>query len=194
LHAPGDLVPRYRDFRRLRNLEAFPQLTPYPFDPREKTFNAEGSIENRHIQSVSVDKIQTIGIKVYGANAQATADATPENAEYDTVAGNQGFAEPTGTFSTVTIPRDGAYDIVVSTEWEANSTGRRTVLIEINGTGVEGDVRMAENTSRSSVHAIRFLTAGDTVGVEYTQTSTGALDVNGGEDDRSLTVVYRGQF
>jgi hypothetical protein len=194
LHAPGDLVPRYRDFRRLRNLEAFPQLTPYPFDPREKTFNAELSIENRHISSVSAEKIVNIGIKVYGANAQETADATPEDAEYDTVAFNQGFEDPGATFGTVTVPRGGAYDITVSTEWESNDTGRRSTLIEINGTAVEGDVRHANNTSRSTVHATRVLEEGDTIGVNYTQTSTGALDVNGGEDDRSLTVMYRGMF
>lgn len=183
-----------RDFRPLRALDSWPRLNPEPFDPRTKTFIPEKSIEARHVASVDPKAIQNVGIKVYGAANQATADTTPEDAEYDTVAFNQGFEDPGATFSTVTVPFDGGYDIYVSTEWENNGTGRRVVLIEINGSSVEGDVRVANNTSRSAFSVFRVLSAGDTVGVNYTQTSTGALNVAGGEDDRSLTVMFRGQF
>lgn len=185
-------MPRPKQFRPLRNFKPFPTLNPIPFDPRSNPFIPEQSITANKIREVSPLSVQNIGIKVYGASAQSTADDVAEPGEYDTVVFNQGFEEPSGTITSIAVPYDGVYGIGVSTEWADNNTGRRVVFVTINGTNSEGDVRTAQNTTRSTIYVTRRLTAGDTVGTSYRQTSTIALDINGGEDDRSLSVFFLG--
>ena len=109
---------------------------------------------------------------------------------FNTVVFNQGFAPPAATFTTISAPYAGIYLMQAAVEWANDSTGGRLVSFEINGTELEGERKRADNTSRSTVTAVRNLAEGDTIGLHVEQDTGGDLDVVAGEDNCSLSVIF----
>jgi hypothetical protein len=148
-------------------------------------------ITSDNIRDVSSTKLRGIGIKVYASANQAIATSSATSVTFDTVVFNEGFAAPAATFTDVAVPFDGVYIVGLASEWGTFSdAGERQVSADINNVVVEGDRRDSANVSRSAVAFIRRLTAGDTVGKTVFQSSGSDLNIIGGEDNNSLTVVF----
>lgn len=187
-------------FRPLRKLDQFPALNPYPFDPRLKTFNAEQSIESQHIKSVDPRAVKNIGIKVYRSSDQTgVVDSTDTDVVFNTVAVNQGFVAPTAaTFTTVSIPYPGLYEISGLCEWAVTGLSYDGALwIAINSSKKEGSSQAGNRIRvRNNVSAVRRLSEGDTVGLvaQHADSAAANRTLQGGEDNLALTIIFQGQF
>jgi hypothetical protein len=115
---------------------------------------------------------------------QSINDATPTfiafNTEtYDTDSYHDNATNPT----RLTIPDDGWYVVAGSAVFASNATGYRRLQIFLNGIGFVGRPAALQNavsgiaTSISVTSAAVFLSAGDYLEFEVTQTSGGALNV-----------------
>jgi hypothetical protein len=171
----------------------FPAVNPIPVDPQVTGYIPPGSVSNAQLAfGLDVRKFQGVGIKVYRSTDQVISDATTTNVTFNTVLTRHGFADPGASFTTVTAPYAGAYLILSQEEWEANGTNRRLSWIYVNGVQRERDTRngTASNTTGVALPAMRILAAGDTIGVQVRQTSGGNLNIIGGADSSSLTVIF----
>lgn len=184
-----------RSFPPVRPYRQFPAVNPKTFDPRESIFIPDLSVDDAKIEEMSPRKLRGIGIKVYLAAAaqEITAGAAGEDITFDGIVFNEGFAPPGATFTTVTIPYAGVYDLQAAIQWESDSNGNyRKVFFEVNGTEVEGDLRVPINSTRCTLSATRRLSAGDTVGLHVEHDSTtDPLEMTNGEDNCSLTVIFQ---
>lgn len=167
-------------------------VNPTPTPPTNVSTIPAGSItDDKLAGGISPLKISGVGIKVYlsAANQTITTGAAGEDITFDTVAFNQSFEDPGASFTTVSIPYTGVYLLQAAVEWSNVDTGGRTVIFEVNGTEVEGERKKANNTSRSTVTAVRQLSAGDTVGLHVEHDVGADTDVENGEDNCSMTAL-----
>jgi hypothetical protein len=141
-------------------------------------------------------KLQLFGAKVYVSANQATADAVAELLVFDTAVFDQGALHTGSTWTVLTIPFDGVWSVIAQVTWESNSTGDRQVFLQVNGVNLDGCAhnRAAAVRTRQNVPVARRFEAGDTIGVSVTQSSTGNLDVIGGENNASLSAVFMGSI
>lgn len=80
--------------------------------------------------------------------------------------------------SQLTVKVPGVYSLTFAVSWGTSSTGRRTCLIEVDGTAVAADRRMgisAGNTSQSA-HVELELAIGAVIKAQVVQASGGALN------------------
>lgn len=171
----------------------WPAINPLAQDTRVTPNIVAGSITNDKLAGgISPTKFQGVGVKVYNTAVEEIADSTTTDlSSFDTVVFNQGFQAPSATAANpITVPFSGVYLIQLSTIWENNNTGGRTVRVTINGSTTEEDGRGANGTTGSFLTAVRKLTAGDTVGKQVRQSSGGPLDVAAGEAENSIAVIF----
>jgi hypothetical protein len=185
------------DFAPVRPFGEWPSLEVVSTDTRQSLYIPDGSIHDRHIADVDPSKIAMRGIKVYNAAAaNSIANATDTTVNFDTVSFVNDFDSPTGTFTTVTIPRDGIYLVIGTIEWAAGDKAR-SVWLYVNSAKKDGDSRSSDADSmatRQTITSARKLTAGDTVALRVRQNDSGlgAISISTGEDNCALTVLYLG--
>jgi hypothetical protein len=183
-------------FRPVRPFKDWPSFEPKAFDPRDATFIPSSSISDEQVNRISPRKLRLVGIKVYNAAASnSIATGTDTTVTFDTASYAQGFNEPSGaTFTTITVPFDGVYQLIADVEWAAGTMGR-SVWFYINSTKTEGDTRSSDADSiamRASLTTARVLIAGDTLALRVWQNSGGNLSVNTGESNCALAANYLG--
>jgi hypothetical protein len=189
-------VARTKPFRAVRPLKPFDSVYPIPFDPRTPTFIPSGSVANEHVNDVSSRKLTLFGIKVTRSTTQSIPDSTSPAISYDTVIFREGFAAPAASFTAVRIPYTGIYRITCIVEYAADADGFRNIALEIDSDGTfrEGQRLPATATGvwRGSFATDRKLTANQTVGIITTHNAGAATNINAGEDNNALSVIYVG--
>lgn len=107
--------------------------------------------------------------------AQSATSGVPLTVQFDTVAfDNWGMASMPG--SVITILETGLYKISAFWPWNTNATGLRTLIVGVNGTGIEFDGR--PSGAGLLAQSITFdypCTASDQIGMTVNQNSGGAL-------------------
>jgi hypothetical protein len=181
-------------FRPVRPLKPFGPTNPVPFDPRTSTFIPELSIDDVHVRNVNARKLSTFGVKVFRSTAQTIADATPTNIAFDMTAFDQGnFFDASVDDETLTVPFTGIYHVTAFVEFETNTTGDRRLTIVVDGTNDVSAATPAPNLPwRNVATAPMLLEAGTTLQAEVSQTSTGNLDINMGEENNFLSAILAG--
>ena len=180
-----------KDFRPVRPFREWPEFEAQPFDTRASTFIPDLSVDTAKVRELSVRRVKGIGAKIYETNAQTIpASATEATVSFDTTAFYEGTDAPASDL--ITIPYDGVYLLSANLEW-AGAAGETFAWLYINSAKKEGDARSDASSvsTRVSLTTVRKMTAGDTVGVRVKQTNGVATrDINGGEDNCSLSVVF----
>lgn len=169
----------------------WPILNPQTQDVNVTPLIPTNAISSDMVRDLSVLKLQGIGIKVYRSTNQTIATGTPTDITYDTVIFNRGFQDPGATFTTLTVPFDGVWEIAAALEWGSNATGYRDARLTVNGSIVERDSRNATNGIATcvSLTVIKRLTAGDTVKMNVNQNSGADRTISGTEDGNSLSLA-----
>jgi hypothetical protein len=172
----------------------WPALNPKPVDTRVTPNIPAGSVTNDQLaDGISPLKLQGIGAKVYNSATQSTADGTPEFLAPDTAAFDEGAFWDSTDPTKLTAPYDGVYIFTAYADFVADADGNRIGKLYVNGVSqvvkTENSVG-GGNPTQVLVSVPIKLTAGDYVQFEVTQSAGGALNVNAGEDDNFLSLVF----
>lgn len=189
-------MPRTREWGPIRRFpNEWPPLNPEPLDPTEYPFIPDQSISAANlVGEIPPEKLQLRGIKVYRSTAQSLSDTVEADITFDTTSFNVGFTDPGASFTTITIPVDGVYDLVGQLEIAfsgANVDG--TLWLYVNGGKHEAaSARNNAQRLRLNVKAVKSMSAGDTVGLHCVQASGASRNTATGEIDIALTAMFRG--
>lgn len=182
------------DFPPIYGGRDFPPINPEAPSPNISPFLALDSIGPDQIREMDPRKLRLFGIKVYRSTDQTTiGDSTTTAVTFNAVSFNEGFATPGATFTTVTIPFTGVYELIGQVEWNTIAAGDYAVWFYVNAAAKEGTAtRSTSIFARQNISAVRRMTAGDTVGLRVRQETGGNMDLQGAEEDLALTVILLG--
>lgn len=164
-------------------------VDPYLGPDRNKLINCTASDFTQLASDGFVEPWSLIGMN--------TSQSIPSNTDTAIVWGHVlngqdgfGFLTGGGT-ATLTFPYACRISVVANVAWDAAADGVRVSTVFINGSRVPGqrDVRPAD-VDNSSTPNLAFewnVAAGDTLQVIVSQTSSGAVDVNGSDTTLSIT-------
>ena len=174
-------------------LDSWPVLEAQPFDPRTSTFIPDLSVMDKHIAEVSPRKVRLIGAKCYDSTTQTIADDTATGKEFDsTEFDTDGMFNNTN--DTLVIPYYGIWLVSAYCEFASNATGRRKLILQLNGADNIAFTANAVSGAASQLAASfpLLLDASDTLGFDVYQNSTGNLDTSAGVANNFLSAIYIG--
>jgi hypothetical protein len=183
------------DFDPTRPYEGeWPAVNPVAQPPRVSVDIPAGSVSNDKLATgISPTKLQGIGAKVYNSAAQSTADAVAEFLTPDTASFDEGGFWDSADATKLTAPYNGVYQFSGYADFAADADGDRRGKLYVNG-AVQVVQSMqsvgAASPTQVLVSVPLRLTAGDYVQFEVIQSAGNALDVNGGEDDNFIALIF----
>jgi hypothetical protein len=131
---------------------------------------------------VRTDAVGDVSARVYHSAHQSLASGILTMLAFDSERfDTDGFHDPVTNNSRLTIPVTGLYFLWGNVAFAANSTGKRHLLIQVNGSTNIGEHRTLSVSgtaqTRMMASSVYRLTAGDYVELAAYQDSGGALDV-----------------
>jgi hypothetical protein len=172
----------------------WPALNPRPVDTRVTPNIPAGSVTNDQLaDGISPQKFQGIGAKYFNAAVQPTADGVPEFLSPDTKSFDEGGFWDSTDPTKLTAPYDGVYIFTAYADFVADADGNRIGKLYVNGVSqvVKSDPSVGGGNPTQVLMSVPIkLTAGDYVQFEVIQSAGGALNVNAGEDDNFISLVF----
>jgi hypothetical protein len=172
----------------------WPAVNPEAQPPRQAVDIPPGSVSNDKLANgISPTKLQGIGAKVYNSAVQGTADGVAEFLEPNTISFDEGAFWDSGDATKLTAPYNGVYLFSGYADFAADVDGDRVGKLCINGAAqvTKSEVSVGAGKSTQVLVSVPIkLNAGDYVQFEVTQTAGGALNVNAGEDDNYLSLIF----
>ena len=131
---------------------------------------------NDAVQDTDIDDLEAAttpyNCRVYINSAESIAGGTDTEIPWDAESFDNGGFWSSGTDLVVPSGAAGTYIIVGQVQWDTNTTNKRTIQIEVNGTDVaETSVNIDQANETMQVSCIYPLVATDTVALEVLQTS-----------------------
>lgn len=184
------------DFDPLRPYEGeWPALNPLAQPPRVSFDVPNGSVTNDKLANgISPLKFQGIGAKVYNSATQETADGVAEFLAPNTSSFDEGGFWDSTDATKLTAPYNGVYDFAGYADFVADADGFRRGSLYVNGTKqVTMNVLSvgAGSPTQVLVSVPIKLTAGDYVQYEVYQSAGNVLNVNAGEDDNFISLIFK---
>lgn len=167
----------------------------------------EGAIKGRHVEDRAaapstlrkVPAARVVDPQQGGCVAQVIASGSAgESMHLDAEAFDSGGLHPDSPACSepsprLFAPRAGVYHLGAAVHWPANSSGLRTLALVVNGeTEIASETRAAASSGETlqTVATSARLTFDDRVEAIVRQTSGGALQLAGGDDNNYLTMAW----
>jgi hypothetical protein len=172
----------------------WPPLSPRPVDTRVTPNIPAGSVTNDQLaDGISPLKLQGVGAKVYTSVVQATADSTAEFLSPDTASFDEGGFWDSTDPTKLTAPYDGIYQFSGYADFVADADGERSGRLYVNGAKIvtQNQASIGGGSPTQVLVSVPIkLTAGDYVEFEVFQSAGNALNVNAGEDDNFMALIF----